>query len=182
MGRYISEGIGVAIKNDKTNFQSLTDNKELWEEVINSSERSAVLVAGAAFDAHLESILSKYLIQDSGVSKRLVNSTLSNFAAKINTCFCLGLISSDERHDLNLLRDIRNSFAHNLFGCDFTNPDVQLLISSLTLANKTGTTPNDVGIKTYFNINMVMLDKLLILRLNSVKSITECLNVIYPKF
>jgi hypothetical protein len=29
---------------------------------------------------------------------------------------------------------------------------------------------------------MVMLDKLLILRLNSVKSITECLNVIYPKF
>jgi len=167
----------VGIKDNKSDFESLTGNEELWAQVLKSSERSAVLVASAAFDTHLERILKGYFVQNSGVSNLLVKSTLNNFAAKINICFCLGLISSDERHDLNLLREIRNAFAHNLFGCDFSNPEIISLVSNLTLARKAKADPTKMEIKHFFNIGMVALDSLILVRLKSISPVIECQNI-----
>lgn len=149
----------------KSDFVSLTENKAIWEEVLNTSERSAILVAAAAFDTQLERILLTFLIADSAVSKRIVEA--SSFAQKINLCFALGLISDDERHDLDILRVVRNAFSHNIFGCDFGNAEVVSSVSSLRLARKAAGTP-EVKPRLFFNIGMITLDSLLRARLAAV--------------
>jgi DNA-binding MltR family transcriptional regulator len=43
------------------------------------------------------------------------NQPLGNFSNKINIAFCLGLINKLVKKDLDLVRKIRNKFAHDLF-------------------------------------------------------------------
>jgi DNA-binding MltR family transcriptional regulator len=165
----------VKIKDNPHDFVSLTQNKELWEEVVNSSDRNAVLIAGAAFDTLLERLLKRNLIQDSAVSKKIAESSI--FASKINLCFSLGLISEDENHDLNLLRDIRNAFAHNIFGCDFSNDQVKNAVSNLILPRKARATPENATPKGYFNIGMVVLDNFLSERVSEINTIIKRSNM-----
>src|SRR3546814_2970630 len=40
---------------------------------------------------------------------------LGNFSSKIKMCYCLGLIDKMIKEDLNLIRKIRNEFAHDLY-------------------------------------------------------------------
>jgi DNA-binding MltR family transcriptional regulator len=44
---------------------------------------------------------------------------LGSFSAKIDTAYCLGLLSEDEYGDLHSIRHIRNDFAHKLTGLAF---------------------------------------------------------------
>lgn len=164
----------MKIKDSPHDFVSLTQNKELWDEVINSSDRNAVLIAGAAFDTLLERLLKGYLVQDSSVSNKIAESSV--FASKINLCFSLGLISEDEKNDLNILRDIRNAFAHNIFGCDFSNQQITDAVSNLILPRKARAKPENVTLKGYFNIGMVVLDNLLSDRINRVKAVKQLPN------
>ena len=168
----------MKIKDKMHDFMSLTGNKSLWDEVLKTSERNAVLIAGAAFDTQLERILKKFLIQGSAISNKIAKSSV--FASKINQCFSLGLISEDERHDLNLLRDIRNAFAHNIFGCDFNNEQVKVAISNLILPKKAKANP-DNGLRVYFNIGMIVLDSLLKNRIESVKACKQLDNMKFGK-
>lgn len=48
-------------------------------------------------------------------------SPLSTFSAKIQITYRLGLIDKDIAHALNLVRRIRNSFAHELSGISLSN-------------------------------------------------------------
>jgi DNA-binding MltR family transcriptional regulator len=166
----------VKIKDDKSQFSSFSSNSEQWNEVLNSSERNAVLIAGAAFDVLLERILQKYLRDDSK-STQLINGALGRFATRINTCFCLGLISEDELHDLNVIKEVRNSFAHNIFDCDFSNPEVSKIVSSMKLGEKANAQPNVAGTRVYFNICILTLESLLNTRLQSVTPVSTCANM-----
>jgi len=165
----------VKIKDSVHDFISLTDNKDLWEEVLNTSERNAVLIAGAALDTQLERLLKKFLVQGSSTSNKIAESSV--FASKINLCFSLGLLSEDERHDLNLLRDIRNAFAHNIFGCDFNNSQVKAAIKNLVFPRKANATPDKVDLRVCFNIGMIILDGFLKERLNVIQPVQELKNM-----
>lgn len=165
----------MKIKDNVHNFVSITDNKELWDEVLNASERNAVLIVGAAFDTQLEKLLKKRLIQESSVTNKIAE--FSSFSSKINLCFCLGILSEDERHDLNLLRDIRNAFSHNIFDCDFNNVQVSEAISNLIIPRKAKAIPEAESIKQFFNIGVVILDGFLKERLESVLPIKRLANI-----
>lgn len=41
------------------------------------------------------------------------NGPLGTFAAKISVCIALGILSEDVRHDLRILKGVRNQFAHS---------------------------------------------------------------------
>ena len=43
------------------------------------------------------------------------NQPLGNFSGKISLSYCLGLIDKVVKDDLNLVRKIRNRFAHDLY-------------------------------------------------------------------
>jgi DNA-binding MltR family transcriptional regulator len=168
----------VKYKEDKTRFHSFERNDEQWNEILNSTARNKVLISGAAIDLILERILEKHLLQES-VSKKLISSSLNRFATRINICFALGLISDDEKHDLNILKEIRNSFAHNLFDCDFLNPDIVREISNFKLGKKAKVSPETAGIDSFFNISILVLENLLQDRLKNTISVSKCSNILF---
>lgn len=84
-------------------------------------------------DTRLERLLLSHMLQGK-VAKDLVvgrNAPLGTFSSRINACFALGLITSSERSDLNLVRSIRNEFAHREHGITFEDETIRGLCSSL---------------------------------------------------
>jgi hypothetical protein len=57
---------------------------------------------------------------------------LSSFSAKINLCAMLGFLTPEMRHDLDIIRDVRNKFCHSLLKRDFTDHDIAQQCASLT--------------------------------------------------
>lgn len=91
-------------------FQNLT------EELEGESDRALAVLAAA----YLDFLLGEILILQMKVSEKkarelLLNGesgVISTFSAKIRLAYCLGLISDSQKKDLNIIRGIRNGFAH----------------------------------------------------------------------
>jgi DNA-binding MltR family transcriptional regulator len=67
-------------------------------------------------EEQLKQILSAFMVDDAKSDELLdgAHAPLSSFSSRITACYALGLISEAEHHDLNLLRKIRNDFAHDI--------------------------------------------------------------------
>ena len=148
-------GVAVKIKDDKDKFKGLSniENASTWFDVLKSDDRSAVLISCAAFDAKLERILDNSF--KSGVSNKVVNQ----FAKRIDLCFELGLISKQVQSELHALREIRNAFAHNIFGCSFKNPEVLDQLKKVKSAELVGASFSEPRI--YFHTAVLILDNAL---------------------
>lgn len=92
-----------------------------WINVVDNennekSDRALVIVSGSILDVQLEILLKTFLIDDSNIEERLFNSNsaLATFSSKINLCYYLGIISKHEFDTINLIRKIRNIFAHEI--------------------------------------------------------------------
>jgi DNA-binding MltR family transcriptional regulator len=86
---------------------------DTFSEALSSETDRACAVLGAAIlDAKLEQLFRLRLLSD---QKELLPSArpLGSFSAKIRLACALGWINDDVRHDLDIVRDIRNSFAHS---------------------------------------------------------------------
>jgi mannitol operon repressor len=100
---------------------------EFLKEFQKESDRGGALVGAAILDARLERLILSHMLPGK-VSKDLVvggNAPLGTFSSRINSCFALGLITSLERHDLNLVRNIRNEFAHREHGITFDDETIK---------------------------------------------------------
>ena len=86
-------------------------------ELLNKeSDRGAVLISTGFLEQQLKDVLLAFMLSVPQ-SEDLVeghNAPLGTFSSRITTCYVLGLISDNEHHDLNLLRRIRNDFAHDI--------------------------------------------------------------------
>ena len=80
------------------------------------SERSAVILGAAKIDAALEKILLKSLKPSPRKTDDLFGSNrpLSSFSSRINLSHRLGLIDDDLEHCIQMIRRIRNDFAHSI--------------------------------------------------------------------
>ncbi|MCP4232354.1 MAG: hypothetical protein GY770_02040 [Aestuariibacter sp.] len=162
----------MKIKDDKGNFENLVGDDTLWNEIVHSNDRNAVLMSGAAFDIKLERILSKKLLEGKN-SQKLISGTIGRFASRIDLCFALGLISNEEKSDLHIFKEIRNAFAHNLFGCNLSNPDVQVELHKLILPKKAGVVPAVSGDRVFFNVAVLTMDTQLAQRLEQTKRVAH---------
>ena len=79
--------------------------EELSSLLRGESPRCAVIVAAAFFDERLKSLLA--------------DTTDSSFSARIKAALEWGLLTRNEHDDLDLLRQLRNGFAHDLRVKDF---------------------------------------------------------------
>lgn len=86
------------------------------KEIENQSDRSLALLSAAIIDEQLEFILKTFLLEDKHIQKRIFdnNCPLSTLSAKNNMCYYLGLISKHEYNTIDLIRKIRNIFAHEI--------------------------------------------------------------------
>lgn len=107
----------------------------LHSEFDKESDRAAVILAGSIVDELLKSLLSAHLVAVTSSKDDLFdgpNAPLSDFNARIEMAYRLGLISVKFTRDLHLIRKIRNEFAHNIHGCSFDDARVSSRIVELS--------------------------------------------------
>jgi DNA-binding MltR family transcriptional regulator len=98
----------------------------LFEE----SDRGCVLVATSMLDESLELLLRKKLKVANKYEKKTLEplfnpmGPLSTFSSKIKFCFALKLIEEWVYNDLEVIRKLRNDFAHNYDLASFKNKTV----------------------------------------------------------
>lgn len=111
---------------------------ELQEQLrVQTSDRATAVCALAGLDYMLESCLRDVLnrdLRDSDFSG--ASGVLSNLSAKIRIAYAIGFISKDEESELNLLRRIRNDFAHSIGNSTFWTPPTFDRCKSLKLCDR----------------------------------------------
>jgi hypothetical protein len=120
------------IKKVKKVVEKGADKQWTFDFVINEfkkeSDRAAVILIAAVIDEKLTAILKSKLIALPTANDDFfegVNAPISTFSSKIDFAFRLGLISAKLSRDIHMIRKIRNSFAHDIYGCNFENGGVK---------------------------------------------------------
>ena len=106
-------------------FPSDPEFNEFLTEYQKESERASVVLAGAYLDHQLCRLLNATLVDESTDCSRLTKrGPLGSFSSRITACYAFGLITKEERDDLDQARDIRNKFSHELHGLSFGDVDI----------------------------------------------------------
>ena len=94
----------------------LMDHLRYLEVLSEESNRGAVLVTASMLDDVLTKLLLARLAEGKSATKLLTgfNAPLGTFSAKVAAARATGLISEEWRRELDLLRGIRNEFAHSV--------------------------------------------------------------------
>lgn len=109
-------------------------------EITNETDRGSIIVTAVILENNLQKLLEKKLLPPAKKSDKLFDSPyapLSNFSAKIDITYRLGLIPDQTRESLHLIRKIRNDFAHKRIEDGFKNSSVKSRISEIFKLNKT---------------------------------------------
>lgn len=99
----------------------LGDDVSFSKTLSLESARGKALVGAAILETGLEALIRARLVDASTEIESLVNADgpLGSFSNRIRLAYCLGLVSKDEQHDLEMVRRIRNGFAHSFEGRTF---------------------------------------------------------------
>ncbi len=108
--------------------------KLFLEATKGETERGRALVAASLIEEMLNEILRGFLMDNKGTKQLLEehNAPISSFASKIALCRALGLVTSEEFDDMERVRKIRNSFAHNVM-CSFEEPKIFEIAKAMKL-------------------------------------------------
>ncbi|WMT90162.1 hypothetical protein [Pelagibacterium sp. H642] len=94
--------------------------EDVQKEMDASSDRACAIIGGSYVESCLEVALRTHLLHDEVAFKdALSRGPLSTFHGKIEVAYLSRLLSPEGRHDIHLVRKIRNHFAHNLEASDF---------------------------------------------------------------
>ena len=90
--------------------------KEFADDFTGESDRAAVIIGAAKIDILLYLLLKAVLKPSSSNQDSLLDgdSPLGTFSSRINLCQRLGLIEDRLASAINMIRKIRNSFAHEI--------------------------------------------------------------------
>ncbi len=105
--------------------EAIKDIAQFLELLDNESDRGKVLISTGFMEEQLREVLTSFML-DCPKAKEFVgggNAPLSTFSSRITGCYVLGLITKDEHDALDLIRKIRNEFAHNIH-TTFESPKV----------------------------------------------------------
>lgn len=85
--------------------------KKFIKEIEKESERGQAVICHAYIEDLLKECLKKRLIEDEGFLNSLKSSI--SFKRLLTLCFITGIVTEEERQEIELLAKIRNKFAHN---------------------------------------------------------------------
>lgn len=111
-----------------------TDFEVMIANANRESDRGCALILAANLDNRLRGLLENYFVEQSkGKDNDLFqgNGCLSTFSSRIAISFSSGLLGEDERCDLDIIRKIRNDFAHNECSIGFASELVSERCNSL---------------------------------------------------
>ena len=109
---------------------ALSEFHKLFNEE-KKDERAIAIIGGTFIEMALEHIIKAFFPDDKEVDKLFeFNQPFGNFSNKINIAYCLGLIDKLVKRDLDLIRKIRNKFAHDLY-TSFEDPQIKSYCTEL---------------------------------------------------
>jgi DNA-binding MltR family transcriptional regulator len=109
--------------------EDIKDFSAFLKEFQNETDRGAALVGAALLDQKLTDILRAFMVE-SKVANELLDGAiapLGTFFARIKAAFALALIDEKELHECDLIRKVRNEFAHRAHGTTFADPKIKSL-------------------------------------------------------
>jgi hypothetical protein len=115
----------------------LKEFSKFLAELNKESDRGAVLISAAMVDDLLSKCLTSFLIEHEDVESLLegFNAPLGTLSARMLAAFALGLLSEGEYRECQILRKVRNAFAHGIH-ISFGDPRIKDLCSNLTMCAK----------------------------------------------
>jgi DNA-binding MltR family transcriptional regulator len=103
------------------------DVKAIFDNLHQESHRSAALVGASLLDTVLERLIRHSLKRkDTDLNNQLFQQRgpLGDFYSKIIVASAFGVISPKLAHDLNIVRNVRNVFAHATTRLSFDTPEI----------------------------------------------------------
>ncbi len=115
----------MSFQNEFKEFIKTIPLKELLSfhaRLDEETDRGCALLAASHIEARLESLLQAVLVEDKNLLSGMLtgNRPLATLSAKADLAYLMGLISKPTHRDINLIRRIRNEFAHSIDPIDFT--------------------------------------------------------------
>lgn len=115
------------------------DEEEIYRLVanlVNEADRVAAIVAASFLERAIkDAIVSRLKRQDEETLGKLFEDSrsgpLATFDAKIRMAYALGIFGPITKHDFDLIRRIRNTFAHSITDVSFDADEVKKAVASL---------------------------------------------------
>jgi mannitol operon repressor len=103
------------------------------DELQRETDRGLPLVGAALIDERIQETLRSFFCVDRPSNKLLdsANAPLGTFSSRIQACYSLGLIDDHEYAEIELIRKIRNEFAHAKHGMSFRTEKIKGFCSTL---------------------------------------------------
>lgn len=110
----------------------------LLTDFYNQSDRAKVIIIAAELDQILLNILEKHFVYRSKISQNDSNlfskeGPLGAFGTRIELAYRLGIIDKIVCNDLQIIRRIRNEFAHKTHGFSFNVQKIKDLVANLKI-------------------------------------------------
>ncbi|SRR5258708_6702206 len=109
-----------------------------WNEMLNSfyeeSDRGAAILVGS-FAEHSLGLYLRFRMKDQKVANDLFApmGPLSNFSQRIAIAYAFGLISEKQYRDFQIIRRIRNHFAHHPMDTTFETKEIKEAAAGLSM-------------------------------------------------
>lgn len=129
-------------------------------ELNRESERGLALGGAAFIDQKLAETLGAFFCRNVEMLEG-AHQPLGSFSARISLCGALGLIDNFEEHECNIIRKVRNVFAHSIAGTRFHHPKVSSLCSSLRSDYPRGSQADPAARNLFFNAVSLLSSQLL---------------------
>lgn len=114
-------------------LEDADDLARFTDELQRETDRGLALVGAALIDDRLSQTLRSFFCDGKAAGNLLKEgeAPLGTFSSRIELCFALGLIDEFEYHEINLIRKVRNEFAHSKHGTTFQTEKIKSLCSNL---------------------------------------------------
>lgn len=132
----------------------------LIEEINSMSDRACAIVWAAMLDDLLEMALSKkmrVLTEKEYESLFLNQAPLSSFSAKILLGYALNVYNSETKSNLDIVRHIRNCFAHAAIKVSFSTSEVADMCMKLLIPTLSDEQKKTAGPKFLYQASCMML-------------------------
>jgi mannitol operon repressor len=128
-------------------------------EFKEETDRGAALVGAALVDNLLEELLRSHFLNVPATDKLLdvrANGAISGFSARIKLCYVLGLVTEVEYKECEIIREVRNRFAHRLHGLKFSDQEIADRCKTLKGGLPVTKTPRQQFINSVVTLCMVL--------------------------
>lgn len=124
------------------------------------SDRGAAILAGSFLEHYLGLFLRSKIL-DEKIADKLFDAMgpLASFSQRIAIAYAFGFIDKQQHADLDLIRKIRNHFAHNPLNGTFSDNEVKTKVTALTTYGKSNGYKADHGRQVYILACAVLCTK-----------------------